>query len=81
MVTFTGGVANKPLYVQSIFLTNDSQYDPTGVVDLPIAAPSTSVDVYSLSGQLLRRQVRREQALQGLPKGLYIVNGHKVLWK
>nr|MCR5180216.1 glycoside hydrolase 43 family protein [Bacteroidaceae bacterium] len=81
MVTFTGGVANKPLYVQSIFLTNDSQYDPTGVVDVSTEAPSTSVDVYSLSGQLLRRRVRRDQALQGLSKGLYIVNGHKVLWK
>jgi flavodoxin len=37
------------------------------------------VDVYSISGQMLRHGVKRDLALSGLAKGLYIVDGRKVL--
>ena len=43
--------------------------------------PSTHVDVYSLCGQLLRRAVPRQKALQGLPAGLYLVDRKKVVVK
>lgn len=39
------------------------------------AAP---VDVYTIDGQLLRSQVDPLTALQGLPKGIYLVNGKKI---
>lgn len=37
----------------------------------------TIVKVYSLSGVLIRSEVAKDKALQGLPKGIYIVNGRK----
>ncbi len=36
-----------------------------------------NVSVYSISGVLLRNNVKRENALKGLPQGVYIVNGKK----
>ena len=36
------------------------------------------VDVYSLSGVRLRKDVPADQALDGMPSGIYIVNGQKV---
>jgi hypothetical protein len=39
------------------------------------------VDVFSLSGQMLRNGVQRSQALSGLPAGIYIVDGKKVMVK
>ena len=51
---------------------------PTGV-DVSIAdeAPSV-VDVYSLSGVMLRHSVPAGDAVAGLPRGLYIVGGKKI---
>ena len=37
------------------------------------------VDVYTLDGRLARKAVKRAEALQGLPSGLYIVGGQKVM--
>lgn len=37
------------------------------------------VNVYNLQGQLLRMQVERSSATQGLPAGIYIVGGKKVI--
>jgi beta-xylosidase len=81
MVTFTGSKANKPLYFQDMFFTNDPQYDPTGVVDLVTKPEPAVVNVYTTSGQLLRNSVNREQAAQGLPAGIYIIGGKKVMVK
>ncbi len=36
------------------------------------------VDVYAVSGRLIRKDVPAHKALQGLPHGIYIVNGVKV---
>lgn len=37
------------------------------------------VDVYNLEGKLVRSQVEAATALQGLDKGVYVVNGKKVV--
>ena len=37
-----------------------------------------SVDVCTVDGKLIRKQVDAITALQGLPKGIYIVNGKKI---
>ena len=39
------------------------------------------VDVYSLQGVQLRKNVERGEALEGLPAGIYIVGGKKVVKK
>ncbi len=79
IISFTGSVANKPLYISEMFLSNDSQYAPTGVADFTGDEPLGKTNVYSLSGQLVRRNVERRQALEGLPAGVYLVGGRKIL--
>lgn len=39
------------------------------------------VDVYNINGQLLRKAVNRSEATNGLPAGIYIVGGKKVMVK
>lgn len=52
----------------------------TGIesVDATVSAP---VDVYTVSGVRVRASVSSAQATEGLQKGLYIINGKKVLVK
>ena len=83
MVTFTGALANKTLALSEMFLSNDPKYDTTGIIDVQRSTSnvqrSTST-VHTLSGQLVRSAAPRATALQGLPAGIYIVDGHKVVW-
>lgn len=83
MVSFTGSVANKPLYISEMFLSNDTQYVPTGVIDLASEMPTAErpLRVYTLSGQLVRSALDRSSALQGLSPGIYIVGNRKVVIK
>ena len=46
-----------------------------------LADADATVDVYTLSGVCVRSQVKMSQALQDLQKGIYIVNGKKLLIK
>ena len=39
------------------------------------------VDVYNLSGRLIRAQVDQKNAVKGLPQGIYVVGGRKLLVK
>lgn len=50
----------------------------TGMADVRLE-PDAPVDVYTLEGVCVRRQVRRGEALAGLAKGIYIVNHQKVI--
>lgn len=48
----------------------------TGIEETPTATPAAGdAPVYDLNG----RRVARAAALQALPKGVYIVNGKKVI--
>ena len=81
MVTFTTTAANKSLYVTDMYLTGD---DPTGVIEVAWqreAQQRQTVNVYTLSGRMVRHHVSRGDALKGLPAGLYLVEGRKVLVK
>ena len=40
---------------------------------------SSVVDVYTLGGLLVRSAVRRSEALSGLPRGIYVVGGVKMM--
>lgn len=48
-----------------------------GIVN--VNANDAVVDVYSLDGKLVRSQVNAATSLQGLPRGIYVVGGKKVV--
>ena len=81
MVTFTGAEDGKLLTVSEMFLSNDPKYDTTGIIDAnwQQSLENTTVDVYTLSGLKVRKATNRQDALQGLPSGIYVVGGRKVI--
>ena len=48
----------------------------TGIEDVEMA--QGRVDVYDVNGMLIRQQVQASEAVQGLPTGVYVVNGKKI---
>lgn len=54
--------------------------DYSGVDDVTEDAPKV-VDVYNMQGVRVRKGVQRIEATQGLPQGIYIIGGEKVLVK
>lgn len=46
-----------------------------------INAENKTVNVYDLAGRVVRRNVESGAAVNGLAKGIYIVNGKKVMVK
>ena len=56
-----------------------SYQDPTGISETMVEGGLA--DVYTLSGVEVRHQVDESEATQGLPQGIYIVNGKKVVVK
>ena len=65
---------DKIVYVKGNGMLND-------IKDVVIEDPKELVDVYSIDGVLLRRNVARINATNGLAKGIYIVGKEKVLVK
>lgn len=49
----------------------------TGIMPVKPSAADSRVDVFTVSGVLVRRQVVRSAALNGLAKGVYIIGGKK----
>lgn len=49
----------------------------TGIMSVKLSAADSRVDVFTVSGVLVRRQVVRSAALNGLAKGVYIIGGKK----
>lgn len=56
-----------------------SEGDDSGIAG--IAAEKKNVNVYDLAGRVVRHNVDSANAVNGLAKGIYIVNGKKVLVK
>lgn len=50
----------------------------TGVDEVTVEA-NEMTDVYNLQGIRVRSNVKTDEALQGLPRGIYIVNGRKMI--
>lgn len=63
----------KAFNLTAVYFRNDL---PTGVETVDLLSPTTTSSVYSLQGVLLRSG---DTSLEGLPAGLYIVNGKKVI--
>ena len=67
-----GGAATRTI---SIFGDDDA----TGIMDLPLSSDHYGNNkVYTLSGRLIK-QCKDDKDMQNLPKGVYIVNGKKVI--
>ena len=64
-----------------MYLTNNSDFTPENpsAIDAVTMQSAGSVSVYTLSGQLVRRNMQRGKAVQGLPAGIYVVDGEKVI--
>ena len=63
---------------RSINIFDDNE--TTGIMNLPLACKNKDglIRVYSLSGMLLK-QGKDEKILNDLPKGVYVVNGKKIV--
>lgn len=63
---------------RSISIFDDD--DTTGIMNLPLVCKNKDgvIRVYSLSGMLLK-QGNDEKILNDLPKGVYVVNGKKIV--
>lgn len=60
-------------------LINGKSDVPTGI-EINIAdAANELVNVYNLQGMLVKHAVSEENALEGLPKGIYIIKGKKIV--
>jgi hypothetical protein len=58
----------------------DVNKDATGISETKVSA-DTTVDVYSVDGKLIRKDVKADTATNGLSKGIYIVGTDKVVVK
>ena len=57
----------------------DPGKEPTGIKTFTAPSNGGKVDVYSIYGVLVRSKVNAETALEGLPNGVYVVGGKKVV--
>ena len=64
--------------IHVVFGTDDF---PSAVLSAKADDPDKLVDVYTILGTKAKSQVRKSQALEGLPRGIYIVDGKKVTKK
>ena len=74
---------NGTIVVDQMYLTNNADYSPQVPADIAgvVENQPQRVNVYTLSGQLIRHQVYKEEATKGLSSGIYIVNGKKIIIK
>lgn len=65
---------NVPFVIDTVFLSNSSEYDTTGINDLSVTHSEPDVvDVYSIQGIKIRSQVEWKKAIDGLLEGIYMV--------
>ena len=69
--------------VNDMYLTNNSDYSREETTGVAIVESENQqvVDVWTMTGQPVRKAVNIEQATQGLAPGFYIVGKKKVLVK
>ena len=63
--------------VQAFILKSIDGDGTTTGIDSTVAEADATVNVYNLNGILVRQDVKMSEALDGLQKGIYIVNGTK----
>ena len=82
IVSFWGSNGRGSVSVSDMYLTNNDDYsrEETTAIQATETTPAM-VDVYGINGVCLRQQVDTKHALQGLSRGIYIVNGKKYIVK
>ena len=82
IVSFWGSNGRGSISVTDMYLTNNDDYsrEETTAIQATETTPAM-VDVYGINGVCLRQQVDTKHALQGLSRGIYIVNGKKCIVK
>ncbi|ASB48762.1 beta-xylosidase family glycoside hydrolase [Alkalitalea saponilacus] len=70
-----GGI---PIYIDDVFVSNSDEYyvdipNSISEMDKPVLSDDDIVDVYSISGVLIRSSIYRRDAVNGLPGGIYII--------
>ena len=82
IVSFWGN-GNQNIMVNDMYLTNNSDYSREETTGVAIVESENQqvVDVWTMTGQPVRKAVNIEQATQGLAPGFYIVGKKKVLVK
>ncbi len=69
---------NNPFIIESISLANSTGINNSGIEDVVnLNCLPDKVDVYTISGHKIRSLVKRENAVVGLPEGIYIVGVKK----
>lgn len=74
------GSGSGDIDVADIYLTNNADFTPAGILNVHDAAGPLT-DVCTLHGIRVRSKVRTDEAVRGLPSGIYIMNGKKVIVK
>lgn len=75
-----GMVENKEPMGNTITVKIDGSLD-TAIKDAIINAQTGNVNVYSIDGVLIKKNVKASEAIKGLSKGLYIIGNTKVVVK
>ena len=74
----TLGLMFGPLDIDVVFGTDEF---PSGIRGAQVGNPDKLVDVYSILGVQVKSSVKQAEALDGLQRGIYIVDGKKVIKK
>ena len=57
-----------------------SSFVPAGLEDVFSRMPAENThDIYSIDGRLIRKNTTLSDAFRTLPKGVYVINGRKVI--
>lgn len=73
-------LGNTPFRVKKVYLS-DNPDGESALDEITFSPSERSVDVYNIQGMRLKTQVSTSVALNGLPEGLYIVDGKKIVVK
>lgn len=74
-----GAANNTRLYIDDVRLLQKKQPIADNLRDLLPSPSRPLTDVYTLQGIKIRHQVPAAQALNGLPRGIYITDGRKIV--
>ena len=73
-------LGNTPFRIKKVYLS-DNPNGESALDEITFSPSERSVDVYNIQGMRLRTQVSTADAVNGLPEGLYIVDGKKIVVK
>lgn len=67
-------LGGSPIFIDDVFLSNSDEYDVSiQEVIYEKIKPDDIVDVYSVTGKMIRGNVVRKNSISGLPFGVYII--------